>query len=90
MDMAHRIDNNSVLQNPYRWSDAMPTVTVSPKFQVVIPKEVREAMAIEPGQKMSIMVYKGHMVLIPILPMDQLRGFAKGIDATFEREEDRL
>jgi AbrB family looped-hinge helix DNA binding protein len=68
----------------------MPTVIVSPKFQVVIPKEVREAMAIEPGQKLSIMVYKGHIVLIPILPMDQLRGFAKGIDATFEREEDRL
>ncbi len=68
----------------------MSTVTVSPKFQVVIPKEIRESMGIEPGQKVHMMVYQGRIELIPILPMEKLRGFAKGISAPFEREEDRL
>lgn len=68
----------------------MSTVTVSPKFQVVIPKDIREAAGIEPGQKVRMMVYKGLITLVPILPMEQLRGIAKGIDVTFEREPDRL
>jgi AbrB family looped-hinge helix DNA binding protein len=68
----------------------MPTVTVSPKYQVVIPKEIRDAMEIRPGQKVHMMIYRGQLVLVPILPMEQLRGMAKGIDATFEREPDRL
>jgi AbrB family looped-hinge helix DNA binding protein len=68
----------------------MPTVTVSPKYQVVIPKEVRETMGIEPGQEMAMMVYQERILLIPILPMEELRGFAKGIDTTIERDPDRL
>jgi len=68
----------------------MPTVTVSPKFQVVIPKEVREAMAIKAGQKVHMMMFEGHIALIPIRPIDELRGIAKGVDAEFEREPDRL
>ena len=68
----------------------MPTVKVSPKFQVVIPKEVRESMGIEPGQELAMLVYEGRIVLLPILPMEELRGFAEGIDTTIERDPDRL
>jgi len=79
-----------VLRNSYRWSAAMPTVTVSPKFQVVIPKEVREAMNITPGQKVPMMIYRGNIVLVPLRPIEELRGFLQGIDTTIERDPDRL
>ena len=88
--MTHLIDDNMVFHYPYRWGDEMPTVKVSPKFQVVIPKEVRESMGIEPGQELAMLVYEGRIVLLPILPMEELRGFAKGIDTTIERDPDRL
>jgi AbrB family looped-hinge helix DNA binding protein len=79
-----------VLRNSYRWSTAMPTVTVSPKFQVVIPKEVREAMNITPGQKVQMMIYRGNIVLVPLRPIEELRGILKGIDTDIERDPDRL
>ena len=88
--MALEIDHNMVLLNIDRWSNVMPIVTVSPKYQVVIPKEVREIMGIEPGQKLHMMAYDEKIVLIPILPMEDLRGFAKGIDTTIERDPDRI
>jgi AbrB family looped-hinge helix DNA binding protein len=68
----------------------MPAVTVSPKYQVVIPKEIREEMDIKPGQKVDMLIYKGNIVLVPLRPIEEMRGFIKGIDATFEREDDRL
>ena len=68
----------------------MKAVTVSPKYQIVIPKDVREQMGIEPGQKMAVMVFQGRIQVIPLGPMEEFRGFAKGIDVGFEREEDRL
>ena len=68
----------------------MPVVTVSPQYQVVIPKEIREEMDIKPGQKVDMLVYKANIVLVPLRPVEELRGFIKGIDATFEREDDRL
>ena len=68
----------------------MSVVTVSPKYQVVIPKEIREEMDIKPGQKVHMLGYKGNIVLVPLRPVEELRGYIKGIDATFEREDDRL
>ena len=68
----------------------MTAVTVSPKFQVVIPKDVRESMGIKSGQKVQVMLYKNRIELIPLLPLEQLRGLAKGINAPFNRDEDRL
>jgi len=68
----------------------MPAVTVSPKYQVVIPREIREQMNILPGQKVQMMIYKGNIVLVPIVSMDEIRGFAKGIDTAIERDEDRI
>ena len=68
----------------------MTSVTVSPKYQVVIPKEVRESMGIVSGQKIQMLTYSNRIELIPIKPMEELRGFLKGIDTSVERETDRL
>jgi len=68
----------------------MQTVTVSPKYQVVIPKAVRQALHIRPGQKLQIVEYNGRIELIPEKDIKELRGLTKGINTEFEREEDRL
>jgi AbrB family looped-hinge helix DNA binding protein len=68
----------------------MQTVTVSPKFQVVIPKEIREAMRLRPGQRLKVIEYEGRIELIPDRDISELKGFLKGIDTEFEREGDRL
>lgn len=68
----------------------MTSVTVSPKYQVVIPKEVRESMGIVSGQKIQVLTYRNRIELIPIKPMEEMRGFLKGIDTIVEREHDRL
>ncbi len=67
----------------------MPTVTVSPKYQIVIPREVRESLGIRPGQKIEFLEIDGVLSLVPI-PDDirEMRGFAKGIDTTVERDRD--
>ncbi len=68
----------------------MTTVTVSPKYQIVIPKEIREESGIVSGQKIQMINYRGRIHLIPIEPMENLRGFLKGMDTTLERDEDRV
>jgi len=68
----------------------METVTVSPKFQVVIPKEIREALKLTPGQKVQALLYENRIELIPVRPVKQMRGFLKGIDTSVVRERDRL
>jgi len=68
----------------------MHTVTLSPKYQVVIPKTVRESLRLQPGQKMQVVEYDGRVEFIPERDIDELRGFLKGIDTDFEREEDRV
>jgi AbrB family looped-hinge helix DNA binding protein len=63
-------------------------VTVSSKFQIVIPKEVREAHDIKPGDQLAFVDYKGVMTLVPALTFQQLRGILKGTDGPpFEREK---
>jgi AbrB family looped-hinge helix DNA binding protein len=68
----------------------MDTVTVSPKFQVVIPREVRESLGIRPGQKVQVIHYEDRIELIPVRPVRETRGFLKGIDTDVEREPDRV
>ena len=68
----------------------MHTVTVSPKFQVVIPRPVRESLGIEPGQKLQVLIYRGCIEFIPLRPMREMRGFLKGIDTSVPRERDRV
>jgi AbrB family looped-hinge helix DNA binding protein len=66
----------------------MATVRVSPKFQVVIPKEVREAMGLRPGQRLVVFRHENRIELVPVEPMRRLRGFARGIDTRVPREGD--
>ncbi len=68
----------------------MTSVTVSPKFQVVIPKDVREAMGIYSGQKIQVLTYQSRIELIPLKPMKEMRGFLKGIDTDVQRDDDRV
>ena len=68
----------------------MDTVTVSPKYQVVIPREIREALGIRPGQKVQAIQYGNRIELVPVRPLSEARGFLKGMDTTIEREPDRL
>ena len=68
----------------------MQSVTVSPKYQVVIPKTIREALKLYPGQKMQIVEYAGRIELIPERDIKALRGFRRGINTEFTREGDRI
>ena len=67
----------------------METLTISPKFQVVIPKAIRERLGLLPGQKVQALLYGDRIELIPLLPAKRLRGFLKGIDTSVAREPDR-
>lgn len=68
----------------------MEAVKLSPKFQVVIPREVREKLHLVAGQKIQVMAYGNRIELIPEREIAGMRGFLKGLDATVEREPDRL
>jgi AbrB family looped-hinge helix DNA binding protein len=67
----------------------MNAVTVSPQFQIIIPKEVRDQVHLEAGQQMQVIAYNDRIELIPIQSPAQMRGFLKGIDTTVPREADR-
>ena len=68
----------------------METATVSPKYQVVIPKSIRDKLKLVPGQKVQAIAFKGRIELIPLRSARELRGFARGIDTTVPREGDRV
>ena len=68
----------------------MSAVTISPKFQVVIPKDIRNHLRLKAGQKVEMLEYDNRIELIPIQPIKSLRGFLKGMDSTIERDKDRL
>ena len=68
----------------------METVSVSPKFQVVIPRSIREPLGLRAGQKVQIIRYENRIELIPLKPIKKMRGFLKGIDTKIKRESDRV
>lgn len=65
----------------------MAAITVSSRYQVVIPKEVREQLNIKPGQKLQVIVLGGVMHFVPVLSLDELRGIARGADTSKIRDE---
>ncbi len=66
----------------------MDEVTISPKFQIVIPKAVRERLRFAPGQKLGVLVKGKTVSLVPIRPIHELKGMAKGADTAGHREEE--
>lgn len=68
----------------------MSTVTVSPKFQVVIPREIREAMKLKAGEKVQVFLFRNRLELVPLRRVASMRGFLKGIDTAVAREADRV
>ena len=69
----------------------MDTVTVSSKYQVVIPKSVRKQLRIRPGQKVQVVLYEDRIEYVPVRPMREMRGYLRGMDTTIERDpEDRV
>jgi AbrB family looped-hinge helix DNA binding protein len=68
----------------------METVTVSPKYQVVIPSQVRKVLGVEPGHKIQVLLYDNRIEMIPVKPVEQARGFLRGIDTSIDREVDRI
>jgi AbrB family looped-hinge helix DNA binding protein len=67
----------------------MDTVKVSPKYQVVIPKRVREGLGLRPGQEVAVIRYRGRIELLPMTPVRGMRGFLRGVKSSIEREPDR-
>jgi AbrB family looped-hinge helix DNA binding protein len=67
--------------------DAMSSTTISPKFQVVIPKDIREQLHLKSGQKLTVVVKGGVVSLIPERPIESFRGFLKGMNTKNIRDE---
>ena len=68
----------------------MNVVTISPKFEVVIPRDIRDRLELEPGQKVQALVFSNRIEFIPVRPLREMRGFLRGLDTTVHRERDRL
>jgi AbrB family looped-hinge helix DNA binding protein len=77
-------------QHHHRWRIGMTTVIVSPKYQIVIPRDIRDKHHLIPGQKVQVISYSNRIEVIPEKKISDMRGFLKGIDTSFEREVDRL
>ncbi|GMV07526.1 MAG: hypothetical protein AMXMBFR53_38010 [Gemmatimonadota bacterium] len=75
--------------NPIDGEGVMSRVTVSSKYQVVIPKDVRDRLKIRPGQKVEAFAIGERIELVPVRPIRELRGALRGVEARFEREPDR-
>ena len=68
----------------------METVTVSPKFQVVIPLSIRRQLDLQPGMKLHVYRHDDRVEFMPLKSMKKMRGFLKDIDTSIERETDHL
>lgn len=68
----------------------MAVVTISPKYQVVIPQQIRESLRLEPGQKVQAIQYEDRIEFIPLRPARSMRGFVRGIDTRVPRDRDRV
>ena len=68
----------------------MESVKISPKYQIVIPKKLRETLNLSPGQKVQMIAFEDRIEIIPVRKISEMKGFPKGIDTTVEREKDRI
>jgi len=82
-------DNNSYYNNPavLQLGQLLTTVTVSTKYQVVIPSDVRDRLKLKPGQKLAVIEKDGVIHLVPIRPLKEVRGMAAGTTSVGVRDE---
>jgi AbrB family looped-hinge helix DNA binding protein len=66
----------------------MDTVTISSKYQIVIPRSIREKWKVKPGQKVRLIVYGNHLEVVPVRDIKEARGFLKGMSSDIQREEE--
>ena len=64
----------------------MDVVTVSSKYQIVIPRRVRERVRLRPGTKLQVISFDDRIEPVPLRPMREMKGFLKGLDSTFQRD----
>lgn len=65
------------------------TVTVSSKYQIVIPRRIRDALGIRPGTKLHAIEHRGRLELIRVKSPREARGFLEGIETNVARDADR-
>ena len=68
----------------------MEAVKISPKYQIVIPKKLREELNLSPGQRVQMVAFENRIEMIPVRKISEMKGFLKGIDTTVDRETDRI
>jgi AbrB family looped-hinge helix DNA binding protein len=85
--LASTIDHAIVLRDE---DGSMTRTTLSPKFQIVIPKDVRKALKLRPGIQFNVIEHEGRIELLPVRSPKQMRGFLRGIDTSVPRENDRV
>ena len=68
----------------------MEKVTISPKFQVVIPRSIRERLKLRPGQQVQVIPYEDRIEFIPLRPARELRGSLRGMPTDLRRDRDRV
>lgn len=66
------------------------TVTLSPKYQIVIPRRIRDTLGLRPGERFHVMNYEGRVELVRVKRMREMRGFLRGMDTHIERDGDRV
>lgn len=66
----------------------MDTATISSKYQVVIPRAIREKWNVRPGQKVRFIIYGNRLEIVPVRDIKAARGFLKGMSSDIEREEE--
>jgi len=67
----------------------MSEAKISPKYQVVIPKAIREELELKPGQMVQVIAHGDRIEMVPVRSLSEMRGFLPGIETTVERESDR-
>jgi AbrB family looped-hinge helix DNA binding protein len=90
METVCSIDYDIVKRSTDRNEADMSHVTLSSKYQVVIPEPIRRSLRLAPGTKFQVIAYGGRIEFVPVRPMKEVRGFLKGIDTSVPRERDRL
>ena len=68
----------------------MESVKISSKFQIVIPKSIRESLHLKVGETLQVVLYANRIEIVPIEPIKHLKGFLKNMNPNFDREDDRI